>query len=121
MIDKCSKTTLDNECDNNNSKYKTVTLVFNKIDDENFGNYSAVNAVGRSKEVEVRKVIDGTWGEWSMYGPCSKTCFSLKENRWGEKIRNRQCMEPQNGGHPCTGRDREVMQCAHGPGESVPR
>ena len=119
--DKCSKMMKGNVCDNTNSKFKMVTLIFQMINANDFGNYTLVNAVGHSKEVEVRKVTDGTWGEGSEYGPCSKKCLSKIENVWGNKFRTRHCTKPQNGGNKCAGIAKDTIQCAHGPGEPDPR
>eukprot|EP00092_Neocalanus_flemingeri_P001126 GFUD01001200.1.p1 GENE.GFUD01001200.1~~GFUD01001200.1.p1 ORF type:complete len:793 (+),score=149.52 GFUD01001200.1:191-2569(+) len=123
--DKCSKELLGKtgQCDNRLSKYKIVTLIFNILNEASFGSYWVRNTHGSSQQVEVRKVTDGMWGEWSDFGQCSRTCLSIVDNIWGAKVRTRQCTPQQNGGNDCQGDGKESIQCAHGPGDNgdVPR
>ncbi|KAL9982402.1 hypothetical protein ACROYT_G004439 [Oculina patagonica] len=53
-------------------------------------------------------VIDGQWGSWSEWTPCSKTCGI------GVETRNRNCDNPppQNDGRPCVGNDQETRPCS---------
>ncbi|XP_006158087.1 A disintegrin and metalloproteinase with thrombospondin motifs 9 isoform X1 [Tupaia chinensis] len=52
-------------------------------------------------------VIDGSWGSWSHFGTCSRTCGG------GIKIAVRECNrpEPKNGGKYCTGRRIKFKSC----------
>jgi len=52
----------------------------------------------------------GTWGEWSSYGPCSKTCG------YGVQIRTRSCgnSEASNGGSSCLGTNYQTKSCNGG-------
>uniref|UniRef100_A0A803U052 ADAM metallopeptidase with thrombospondin type 1 motif 9 n=1 Tax=Anolis carolinensis TaxID=28377 RepID=A0A803U052_ANOCA len=62
------------------------------------------HCVPREREVPV---IDGTWGAWSPFGACSRTC--------GGGIKNavRECNrpEPKNGGKYCVGRRMKFKSC----------
>ncbi|XP_028405804.1 zinc metalloproteinase nas-30-like [Dendronephthya gigantea] len=51
--------------------------------------------------------IHGHWGEWSPYGPCSKTCDE------GVRKRTRDCdnPRPEHGGNPCSGMDTLTVLC----------
>ena len=53
-------------------------------------------------------VVDGQWGLWSQWTPCSKTCGT------GVTIRNRYCNNPapENGGKPCVGDNQESRPCS---------
>ena len=47
----------------------------------------------------INALVNGTWGDWSEYGECTKKCGS------GEKSRSRQCDSPppSHGGLDCDG------------------
>jgi len=51
--------------------------------------------------------VDGGWGEWQLWEPCSKSCGM------GEKVRSRECdrPSPQYGGKSCFGESMEKMTC----------
>lgn len=53
-------------------------------------------------------VVDGQWGLWSQWTPCSKTCGI------GVTIRIRYCDNPapENGGKPCVGNNQETRSCS---------
>ena len=55
--------------------------------------------------------IDGEWGLWSPFAPCTVTCGG------GEHARIRLCSdpEPQFGGENCEGDDTEVEECGEEP------
>ncbi|XP_045891335.1 A disintegrin and metalloproteinase with thrombospondin motifs 3 [Micropterus dolomieu] len=50
---------------------------------------------------------DGTWGAWSKYGSCSRSCGT------GVRFRTRQCNNPapSNGGQDCPGVNYEYQLC----------
>ncbi|XP_076587854.1 A disintegrin and metalloproteinase with thrombospondin motifs 3 [Chaetodon auriga] len=50
---------------------------------------------------------DGTWGSWSKYGSCSRSCGT------GVRFRTRQCNNPapSNGGQDCPGVNYEYQLC----------
>ncbi|XP_043835694.1 A disintegrin and metalloproteinase with thrombospondin motifs 9 isoform X2 [Dromiciops gliroides] len=50
---------------------------------------------------------DGSWGNWSHFGTCSRTCGG------GIKTATRECNrpEPRNGGRYCTGRRMKFKSC----------
>ena len=52
--------------------------------------------------------IDGYWGSWKQWGPCSKTCGG------GTQFRNRFCNKPQHGGEDCQGEEEESRACNTG-------
>lgn len=51
--------------------------------------------------------VDGSWGNWQSWGPCSASCGG------GEKTRKRLCNnpEPSNRGRPCPGDATQVSRC----------
>ena len=51
------------------SKYKTVKLVFANITEDAFGSYHMINAKGKSAEVLIKKMVDGSYTQWSEWGP----------------------------------------------------
>jgi hypothetical protein len=53
-------------------------------------------------------LVDGTWGGWTPWSPCMAACGS------GEKIRNRTCNQPLNGGRNCEGKRTETAYCHSG-------
>ncbi|XP_041047780.1 A disintegrin and metalloproteinase with thrombospondin motifs 9-like isoform X1 [Carcharodon carcharias] len=59
------------------------------------------------KDPAETSVVDGTWGPWSPFGSCSRTC--------GGGIKNavRECNkpEPRNGGKYCVGRRMKFRSC----------
>ncbi|XP_072340509.1 A disintegrin and metalloproteinase with thrombospondin motifs 20 isoform X1 [Scyliorhinus torazame] len=59
-----------------------------------------------NKEMAARPV-DGDWGPWESYGPCSRTCGG------GIKSAIRDCNkpEPRNGGKYCVGRRMKFRSC----------
>jgi len=52
-------------------------------------------------------VINGGWGTWSAWGPCSVSAGS------GVKERRRDCTNPtpKNGGQTCFGESTEYVEC----------
>ena len=114
--DECSHEKIIGTCDNSRSKYKIVTLTFHSLSKDEFGNYSVANENGKSNEVEIKEIIDGTYTDWSIWGPCSKTCVPL-DGLFGSMQRTRKCLEPQNGGNECEGPPIETKLCANKPGE----
>ncbi|XP_074054912.1 A disintegrin and metalloproteinase with thrombospondin motifs 9 isoform X2 [Macrotis lagotis] len=58
------------------------------------------------KELEGPRT-DGSWGNWSHFGACSRTCGG------GIKTATRECNrpEPRNGGRYCTGRRMKFKSC----------
>ncbi|XP_076436577.1 cell surface hyaluronidase-like [Babylonia areolata] len=60
-----------------------------------------------------RQVVDGAYGDWSDWGPCSVTCGG------GSQIRTRACNSPmpQNGGLPCSGPSEDTQTCGTNPCE----
>ena len=52
-------------------------------------------------------LVNGGWGDWTHWGPCSRTCES------GRSTRERRCNNPPatSGGQPCSGNDSESREC----------
>ena len=52
-------------------------------------------------------LVDGGWGEWEDFGPCSKTCDD------GIKVRLRDCNQPRprDGGLYCFGFKSDLQNC----------
>lgn len=94
VIDRCSQTKGSRQkCEHEKSKYKTVTVRFNKLAEDNYGTYFVNNTVGGSEQVLIKKMVDGFYSEWSQWG------------KWDQvkkaKVRTRVCTPPVNGGAPC--------------------
>jgi hypothetical protein len=55
--------------------------------------------------------VDGKFGEWGDYGPCSVTCGD------GSQTRERKCDNPapQHGGAQCQGDSKETKACKEKP------
>ncbi|XP_028391823.1 uncharacterized protein LOC114516514 [Dendronephthya gigantea] len=51
--------------------------------------------------------VDGGWGSWRQWSPCSRTCNN------GVQIRRRMCDSPRpsNGGKPCVGSSKQERVC----------
>ncbi|XP_061163025.1 A disintegrin and metalloproteinase with thrombospondin motifs adt-1-like [Saccostrea echinata] len=61
-----------------------------------------------SEEIECKTFpcpIDGYFGEWEAWTPCSRTCGG------GIHTRNRVCFDPEHGGRACTGHFTESLNC----------
>ena len=54
-------------------------------------------------------VVDGNWGAWGAFGPCTKTCGS------GSALRKRTCDDPppSNGGKSCEGHYSSWNRCTN--------
>ncbi|KAK3591356.1 hypothetical protein CHS0354_040317 [Potamilus streckersoni] len=79
---------------------------------DNFNSLKLLNA-------ELRKTacdVDGQWGNWGSYSPCTRSCGS------GTQFRQRACDNPPpaNGGKPCNGSAREDHQCNTQPCPTTP-
>uniref|UniRef100_A0A8D0G7I3 ADAM metallopeptidase with thrombospondin type 1 motif 8 n=1 Tax=Sphenodon punctatus TaxID=8508 RepID=A0A8D0G7I3_SPHPU len=57
--------------------------------------------------VKPQPVVDGNWGPWGIWGPCSRTCGG------GVHFSYRDCNdpEPQNGGKYCEGQRAKYQSC----------
>ncbi|KAF6720631.1 Brain-specific angiogenesis inhibitor 1 [Oryzias melastigma] len=49
--------------------------------------------------------VDGAWDEWTPWSLCSSTCGR------GYRARTRTCRQPQNGGQPCNGPEKQTKFC----------
>lgn len=54
-------------------------------------------------------IVDGMWGDWSQYTPCSTTCGN------GTRRRSRRCddPQPQYKGIDCEGAPFEQINCTN--------
>ncbi|XP_060078654.1 coadhesin-like [Ylistrum balloti] len=54
-------------------------------------------------------VVNGAWGQWSSWSPCSVTCGT------GHRTRTHVCdnPKPQNGGHQCHGHNLDRQSCTN--------
>merc|ERR1712032_978668 len=111
--DECGEITKEMKCDYEKSKWKYVTIRFNNIHLDNFGQYQIKNIIGISEPVKLVQTVDGGWTEWTEWSSCSKTCFS-KDMEHGRRTRTRTCDNPtpQDNGDHCLGNNTEVSSCA---------
>jgi len=54
-------------------------------------------------------LVDGVWGNWTLWSSCSATCGG------GTMVRTRTCEGPFHGGLPCNGAAREQSFCNDDP------
>jgi len=95
VFDQCSQLVgRRQQCDVELSKYKNVQVVLKQTTADCFGSYYVNNTKGRSHEVHIREMIDGSYSEWSEWSAFDKVK--------GAKERTRVCTEPVNGGAPCS-------------------
>ena len=99
-------------------KFKTIQLIIATTRERHFGSYFMETEEGRSELGQLRKKVDGEWQEWSVFGPCSKTCIECLEQP-GLMQRYRNCKPPQNEGEPCLGEKTEKRTCAHDTGDDI--
>ena len=61
-------------------------------------------------------IVDGNWGEWTMWCSCSVTCGS------GTRERSRMCNDPapKHGGKDCVGSNSDSDNCTESPCPSKP-
>ncbi|WAR25854.1 CADN-like protein [Mya arenaria] len=61
--------------------------------------------------VQVRKNLNGNWGDWGHWSQCDVTCAL------GNQIRKRSCDNPLPafGGQECAGKETELNKCQGGP------
>ena len=74
IFDQCSQTmgsqsSRQELCNVELSKFKIVRLQFGQITEGAFGSYYVVNTVGRSAEVLIKEMVDGSYSEWTEWGP----------------------------------------------------
>ena len=107
------------------SKYKNVKVVFEKTEADAFGSYYVVNDEGRSEEVLIKKRVDGSYTQWSEWGPWDTVIlnliylFLLKDSLKIPQVkqakeRTRVCTPPVNGGASCESLGPAVEQCSQG-------
>jgi len=94
-----------------NEMFKTIKLIIESTEEQHYGSYFIENNSGSSGMGQLKKMVDGVWQEWSLFGPCSKTCVSCLEEP-GVVQRHRTCKRPQNGGEPCRGKSIDEKTCA---------
>jgi len=108
IFDQCSQTmgsqsSRQELCNVELGKFKIVRLQFGQITEGAFGSYYVVNTVGRSAEVLIKEMVDGSYSEWTEWGPWD-TVKQAKE-------RTRVCTPPVNGGAPCEYLGPAVEEC----------
>ena len=111
IVDTCSNLepgTL--KCDNDKTKYKTITLTFDPLTASSLGKYKIHNINGSSEELDLVAKVDGFAGPWGPWGACSKTCLG-KDLAFGTRERSRNASEPLNGGKPFNGSMNGLENC----------
>jgi hypothetical protein len=119
ITDHCS-TNEEDSCSEGQNEIKVITLLFDSITADGFGQYSIQNGKGNSGIATLEQIVDGAQSEWSDFSPCSKTCLP-EDGTWGSMTRRRSCTPPMNGGLPCDGEQEDVRQCAMEAGEATPK
>jgi hypothetical protein len=63
--------------------------------------------------MSILEIVDGMWGAWSSYGPCSVTCQASSRRVSGTKTRTRTCSDPAPlyKGKPCVGSASQKLTC----------
>ena len=74
IFDQCSQTMGSQSarqelCNVELSKFKIVQVLFGQLTEVAFGSYYVVNAEGRSAEVLIKEMVDGSYSEWTEWGP----------------------------------------------------
>ncbi|CAF4031404.1 unnamed protein product, partial [Rotaria magnacalcarata] len=66
---------------------------------------------GQCRSTQDLQVINGNWGEWSSWSPCTRTCGSAvqKSQRFCDNPR------PENGGQYCSGQSTRIRSCENNP------
>ena len=79
---------------------------------EMVGNLTCDNGIsGANNAVDFVLRVDCSYGEWSNWSTCSKSCLGT-DGIQGNKRRQRTSSPPQNGGDPCTEPLQDVVACA---------
>jgi len=108
IFDRCSQTmgsqsSRQELCNVELSKFKIVQVLFGQLTEVAFGSYYVVNAEGKSAEVLIKEMVDGSYSGWTEWGPWD-TVKQAKE-------RTRVCTPPVNGGAPCESLGPAVEEC----------
>lgn len=120
IVDTCSNLKPNTlECDNDKTKYKTVTLTFDPLTESGLGKYKIKNIKGESEELELMAIVDGAVTQWGPWGACSKTCIG-EDMTMGSRERRRTASEPENGGKPFNGAMNDSTNCGNRFCESKP-
>ncbi|CAF3531154.1 unnamed protein product [Rotaria sp. Silwood1] len=66
---------------------------------------------GQCRSTQDLQVINGNWGEWLPWSPCTRTCGSAvqKSQRYCDNPR------PENGGQYCSGQSTRIRSCENNP------
>ena len=76
------------------------------------GNITCDNGIsGANNAVDFVLRVDCSYGEWSNWSTCSKSCLGT-DGIQGDKRRQRTSSPPQNGGDTCTEPLQDVVACA---------
>ncbi|CAM4935066.1 unnamed protein product [Rotaria socialis] len=64
---------------------------------------------GQCRSIQDFEVINGSWSEWSLWSPCTRTCGSAiqKSQRFCDNPK------PENGGQYCSGQSTRIRSCEH--------
>ncbi|KAL5012315.1 hypothetical protein ScPMuIL_010866 [Solemya velum] len=87
-----------------------MTTQFKCTDDAYLNGYKVKPqglGAGATKPFRENAIVNGGWGEWSDWGPCSVTCEG------GTQSRTRMCNNPlpSGGGQSCTGERSQEQDC----------
>ena len=113
-LDHFTKSTTKSSAEYSVSK---LTFDFKKSQPEQFEGTFACKRIGKtgySNSVDIKMKVDATWGEWTPWGVCSKTCLAQGDPNPGAQRRTRECHPAKNGGLECsalTGGYHEDQSC----------
>nr|XP_040563549.1 SCO-spondin-like isoform X6 [Lepeophtheirus salmonis] len=66
---------------------------------------NGLNEEDRACNGNVPCAINGKWAEWGIWSSCTSSCIG------GSHSRKRDCIQPQNGGIPCSGQNEDIKIC----------
>ncbi|XP_042187612.1 adhesion G protein-coupled receptor B1 [Callorhinchus milii] len=84
-----------------NGRYNSRSQSLRSIDNRKWQDIDGYQRYGYS----LSQTVHGVWEEWSPWSLCSSTCGR------GHRDRTRSCIQPQFGGNPCEGPEKQTKFC----------
>ena len=82
VFDQCSQlqSVERGTCDVELSKYKNVKVVLKQMTSDSFGSYYVNNTKGRSHEVHIKEMIDGSYSDWTEWSDWDEVNWRLRSD-----------------------------------------